>query len=267
MSAEMLKARKQLTDVGTLLRQGKLLAAVTGMHEALGSILNASLMKREMQDLSVALDKAAYMLSTDQELKKIYPMQIRYSPGEEREFLTALTELQSFLRENLAGEANAHLDALKEYQQKQLDLIRQALRKDDPDQARQIASRLVEANPDTTELSSEIAQIFLEAERYEDALEYLDAAYPDNQEYAHTLNRLGMGLRKAGRLEDAEKFYLRALKRESKDESIHFNLGRVYLDMKDWAKAGAAAEKALSINADFEEARKMKTYAAKQLGK
>lgn len=264
MSAETLKARKQLAEVGMLLKQGKLLAAVTGMHEAVGTVLKTPLMKREMQEYSEALDKAAYMLGADRELKKIYPVQIRYTPGAEQEFLAALGELQTFLRENLAEEADTRLEALKLYRQKQLELIRQALRRDDPEEAGQTASRLTEENPEDTELRAALADIFLEAGRCEEALSHLRAAYPQDQDYAHALNRLGMTLRKAGRLDEAEKFYLRALERESRDESIHFNLGRVYLDMKAWERAARAAADALNINPDFDEARKMKLFADRQ---
>jgi hypothetical protein len=36
--------------------------------------------------------------------------------------------------------------------------------------------------------------------------------------------------------------------------------------MKSWKKAIAAADRALSINEEFAEARKMKMYATKQMG-
>ncbi|NCC04777.1 MAG: tetratricopeptide repeat protein, partial [Proteobacteria bacterium] len=83
---------------------------------------------------------------------------------------------------------------------------------------------------------------------------------------AHIFNKLGMALRKSGRLEEAEKFYIQALERQAHDEIIYFNLGRVYLDMKRWKNAIAAADRALAVNADFVEAKKMKMFAAKQLG-
>lgn len=260
----MLKARKQLAEVGMLLKQGKLLAAVGGMRDAVGVMLRTRLTRQETQEFCGILDKAAYILGTDRELKKIYPIQIRYTPGAEQEFLSALGELQAFLQENLAGEADAHLEALRLYREKQLELMRQALRKDETEQAAQIAARLAEANPEDAELSAAIADIFLEADRYVEALDYLRAAHPRDEDCAHVLNRLGMVLRKAGRLDEAEKFYLRALELEHRDESIHFNLGRVYLDMKDWDKATGAAADALDINPDFEEARKMKLFADKQ---
>jgi len=265
MSADILKAKKQLGEINMLLKQGKLLAAVANLHEAVGFILKAPLMKHEMQAFTEALDRAAYCLANDRELKKIYPLQISYKPGDEKELLASLFALLTFLQENLAEEANTHLAALAEYRRKQLELARKHLQDGEPAKAKQICDRLIDAARTDTELKLNVADLFLEFGKYDEALEYLKAAYADEPESAHVFNKLGMVLRKSGRLEEAERFYIQALERQTKDEVIYFNLGRVYLDMKRWKNAVAAADRALSINADFAEARKMKLYAAKQM--
>lgn len=265
MSAEILKAKKQLGEVSMLLKQGKLLAAVANLHEAVGFVLKAQLMKHEMQAFTEALDKAAYLLSNDRGLKKIYPLQVKYKPGEERELHSSLYDLLGFLQDNLAEDANAHLAALAEYRRKQLELARQLLQSDETAKAQQVCGRLIDAAKTDTELKITIADIFLEFGKYDEALEYLKAAYQDNPGSAHIFNKLGMVLRKSGRLEEAEKFYIQALERQAKDEYIYFNLGRVYLDMKRWKNAIAAAERALAINADFVEAQKMKLFATKKM--
>ncbi len=265
MSADILKAKKQLGEVNMLLKQGKLLAAVANLHESVGFILKAQLMKHEMQSFTEALDKAAYLLSNDRGLQKIYPLQIRYKPGEERELHSSLYALLGFLQDNLAEEANSHLAALAEFRNNQLALARTLLQQDETTKAQQVCNRLIDAARTDTELKITVADIFLEFGKYDEALEYLKAAYQDNPESAHVFNKLGMVLRKSGRLEEAEKFYIQALERQAHDEVIYFNLGRVYLDMKLWKKAISAADRALAINAEFAEARKMKLFAAKQM--
>jgi tetratricopeptide (TPR) repeat protein len=265
MSAEILKAKKQLGEIGMLLKQGKLLAAVANLHDAVGFIIKGQLLKHEIQAFTESLDRAAYALANDRELKKIYPLQISYKPGEERELLSSLHELLAFLQENLAEEANTHLAALAEYRNKQLELARKHLEADESAKAQQICNRLIDAARTDTELKITVADMFLEFGKYDEALEYLKDAYADNPESAHVFNKLVMTLRKSGRFEEAEKFYIQALERQTQDEVIYFNLGRVYLDMKSWKKAIAAADRALAINKDFAEARKMKLYAAKQM--
>ena len=266
MSAEILKAKKQLGETSMLLKQGKLLAAVANLHEAVGFILKAQLLKHELQAFTEALDRAAYLLANDRELKKIYPLQIKYKPGEEKELHASLYSLLAFLQENLADEANSHLAALAEYRRKQLELAKKLLEGDETAKAKQVCDRLIDAARTDTELKITVADLFLEFGKYDEALEYLKSAYADNPDSAHVFNKLGMALRKSGRLEEAEKFYIQALERQTQDEFIYFNLGRVYLDMKRWKNAIAAADRALAINAEFAEARKMKLYAAKQMG-
>lgn len=131
--------------------------------------------------------------------------------------------------------------------------------------AKQVCDRLIDAARTGTELKITVADLFLEFGKYDEALEYLKSAYADNPDSDHVFNKLGMTLRKSGRLEEAEKFYIQALERQTQDEFIYFNLGRVYLDMKRWKNA-IAADRALTINAELAEARKMKLYALKQMG-
>ena len=265
MSAEILKAKKQLGEVNMLLKQGKLLAAVSNLHEALSFVLKAQLMKHEMQAFTESLDKAAYLLANDRELKKIYPLQINYKPGEERELLASLYSLLAFLQENLADEANEQIAALAEFRRKQLELAKKLLQADETAKAQQVCGRVIDAARNDTDLKITVADMFLEFGKYDEALEYLKSAYEDNPDSAHVFNKLGMALRKSGRLEEAEKFYIQALERQAHDEIIYFNLGRVYLDMKRWKNAISAAERALAVNADFTEAKKMKMFAAKQM--
>lgn len=266
MSADILKAKKQLGEVHMLLKQGKLLAAVASIHDALGFVLKSQLMKHEQLAFTEALDKAAYLLANDRNLKQIYPLQIRYTPGEEREFLSGLSNLFAFLQENLTEETNALIAAREEARRKQIALVRELLQDDETDKARLVVGKLIDSAPHDNDLKLTMADMYLEFGQYEDALVHLKAAYADNPNSANVFNKLGMTLRKAGHLEEAEKFYIQALERTGRNEYIYFNLGRVYLDMKQWKNAISAADRALAMNPEFGEAKKMKLFATKQMG-
>ena len=265
MSADIHKTKKQLGEVSMLLKQGKHLAAVANLHEAVGFMLKSQLLKHEMQSFVEALDKAVYFLSNDRELRKIYPLQISYKPGQEKELSASLFTLLTFLQENVTEEAQSHLEALANYRRKQLELIRQHVQDDEISKAQHICARLIDAARSDVDLKVEIADIFLESGKHIEALEYLKAAYSDDPGSAHIFNKLGMTLRKSGHLEEAEKFYIQALEQAGRNEYIYFNLGRVYLDMKQWKNAISTADRALDIRPDFAEAQKMKLYATKQL--
>ncbi len=237
------------------------------MYDAVGFVLKSQLMKHEVQAFTEALDKAAYLVSNDRELKKIYPLQISYKPGEEKELQESLYALLAFLQENLNEEINAHLASQEDRKQKQLALARELLQADETDKAKQVCQRLVDSAAYDADLKVTVADLFLEVGKYDEALEYLKAAYTDNPDSAQVFNKLGIVLRKSGRLDEAEKFYIQALERQTKDEFIYFNLGRVYIDMKSWKNVITCADRALNINPEFLEAKKMKMFATKQLGK
>jgi len=266
MSADVLKAKKQLNDVYGLLKQGKLLSAVRNLLEATQFILRAQLLKHEFKAFQESLDKAAYFLANDQGLKKIYPLQIRYQPGQEKELVQGLTELYAFLQENFQEEVAETMQTIESRRRDLWQKLEQAATEGNEPEAERAARKVIETAPGDTDLKASIADLFLEHGLVELAIDMLKQAHAQNPESQHIFNKLAMTLRKAGHLEEAETCYLHALERSPKDEYLHFNLGRVYLDMRQWKRAVECADKALTINAEFEEARKMRIYALKQLG-
>lgn len=266
MSVEIIKAKTQIGEIPALLKQGKLFAAATNLQEAVAFILKTRLLKHEVQTFADLLEKAVFALSMDSELRKIYPLKITYRPGEEESLLISAQTLRECLQEELDKEAAEQLAALEEFRGKQLDVAREFLQDDETTKARHICDDLVATETVDTGLNLTVADLFLEFGKHEDALGYLQAAYVHDPDSVHVFNKLGMALRKSGRLAEAEKIYLQALKHQPGDEYIYFNLGRVYLDMGHWKNVIAAANSALAINADFSEARHMKNFAAKQRG-
>lgn len=267
MSADVLKAKKQLNDVYGLLKQGKLLSAVRNLLEATQFVLRAQLLKHEFKAFQESLDKAAYFLANDQGLKKIYPLQINYKPGQEKELAQSLTDLFAFLQENFHEEIEESLQSMEAKRRDLWAKLEQAAAAGNAAEADRAARRVIETAPGDTDLKEAVADLFLEHSLWDLAIAMLKEAHAQNPESPHIFNKLAMTLRKAGHLEEAETCYLHALERSPKDEYLHFNLGRVYLDMRQWKRAMECADKALALNAGFEEARKMRLFAEKQLGR
>lgn len=92
----------------------------------------------------------------------------------------------------------------------------------------------------------------------------LDAAF--ESEHKHLFNEFGINLRKNKLFGQSLEFYSRAAELSPMDENLHYNRGRVFFEMGDFAAAKASLEKALEINPQFEEAGKFLKYlAAKNL--
>ena len=79
-------------------------------------------------------------------------------------------------------------------------------------------------------------------------------------EYKHLFNQFGIELRKQNMLNQACRYYSRALEVCSTDENLYFNLARAYVQGGMVAEAEGAVEKCLRINPGHEEGQKFKKY-------
>ncbi|GAU09065.1 tetratricopeptide repeat protein [Desulfoplanes formicivorans] len=258
-----IKIKQQLAGVNTLLKQGKLYAAVNSLHEALAFFLRTTFLKHEKKEFEQQIERAVYQLGHDQELKKIFPLLISYTPGTEMELHETINELLATLQDEKNKEALAKLEEWKNKKQKALDKAQAALDGKEYEKARYLFAKLCQEFNDDMELKAEVGERFLNAELYDEAIHYLKAAYENNPESPRVFNKLGMALRRSKKFEEAERFYRHALATSPNDEYILFNLGRVYIDWRQWKNVEKTALKALEINPDFVEAQKMLKFARK----
>jgi tetratricopeptide (TPR) repeat protein len=265
MSAELAKARQQLSQVRTLLRQGKILPAVQGVHSALAVLFKGQLIKTERQEFEQMLQEATSYLSNDAGLRKIYPLQLSYAPGQEHEFSDNLKTLISSLNEMVAEEAQEQLRLREERKHALLEQGKAEFEARNEKKGRQTFASLEHDYPDDPALRGEMGKILLDAGQYEEAVEYLKNALETKPELLPLYNLIAIALRKLDRFETAEQYYLRASEYMRMDPTLYFNIGRLYIDWKKWEKAIKAAQAALYLNPDFPEAQKLLAYAEKQL--
>lgn len=263
MSNSFMKAKNQLHQINTLIKQGKTLAAATSLYEAINFVTRQSLLKHEKSDFTQAIGQAVFYFSDSPELKKVYPLQITYTEGEEKALLEQLKEVLELLQTEL-NESLTEID-LENFKKTKLEDARQLLERKEYDEAKDAFDKLASKLEDDTGLKEEIARKFFNAGRYKESIEYIEKASNQNADSAHLFNQFGMELRKRGDYAEAESFYLAALKIKRYDEYLLFNLGRVYLDWKRWDMVEKTAKQAININMHFEEARKMLAFAQKKL--
>jgi tetratricopeptide (TPR) repeat protein len=265
MSAELTKARQQLSQVRTLLRQGKILPAVQGVQSALLALLKGQLIKTERQEFDQMLQEAAGYLSHDATVRKIYPLQLSYAPGQEREFSENLKDLISSLNDLVAEEAQEQLRLREERKQVLLARGKAEFKDQKTEKGLQTFTDLGQDFPDDPILRGEMGKILLEASQYEAAVEYLKNALEMDPKLLPLYKLIAIALRKLDRFEIAEQYYLRASEHMRMDPSLYFNIGRLYIDWKKWEKAIKAAHAALRLKPDFIEAQKLLAYAEEKL--
>ena len=258
------KARSQINSLNSLLKQGKPLAGVMAVNEAIQSYLRSSLMQSEKKEFQEMVENAVYKLNSNAQLRELYPVLLEYEPGKEKELLEYLRELIETLQENVTAQAKESFSDIEKRKKEALQEASDLIQAGNFEKADAVFRKLEREFEGDFELKIKIADILLDAEQYQKAIVHLKNAYKDNSSSVHVFNRLGMALRKLGRLDDAEKAYRQALKLCPKDEYLHFNLGRVYLENKSWEKAMHSAERAVSLNPDFNEAEKLRHFAQKK---
>lgn len=101
---------------------------------------------------------------------------------------------------------------------------------------------------------SEMAETFMAAGLDQVAEELFRQAIEATPQDVHLYNRLGVALRRQQKHQQALEYYQQALKLDSRNEKVHFNLGVLYFDLGEKDKALQAFKVALQIRPHFTEA-------------
>lgn len=267
MSTALTKARTQLKKVGTYVRQKKFHPAVQALYDAVLAIMKNPLMKQEKDEFIEFIKDAIHSLEIDKEFNQLYPLQLNYSPGDEKGLLAQLRECLKNLEADTLAAAKDQLAAMEAKKEEEFQKGKKLLQEQQFDEAKGHYKKLTDEFEDDFALKVKVGEEFLANGLYEEAFNYLSQALEDNPKAVHLYNRIGMALRKLGRFDVAEKYYLRGLKIMDKDPNLLFNMGRLYVDWHKWDKAVKVAERAVALNPEFVEAQKMLTFAQKKLDK
>ena len=119
MSNELTKARQQLAQIRTYLRTGKPLPAIQALHSTLLIVLKNPLMKSEKDEFAHMLEDAVYSIMADPTVRKVHPIKIVYTAGNERQLLDEVRSLLESVDSNMR-DAVQEAVRLKEERRKKL---------------------------------------------------------------------------------------------------------------------------------------------------
>ncbi len=270
--SQLAQVRRQASSIHTFMRQGKYMAAVQALRDAVLTMIRQPLMKQEREEFERLISDGIHHVMADPELRKSAALELKYVPGQERALLDDLAMLLEVFEEDMREVAAGAAEALRLAEEEREARRREELARgqalldaDDVAGARVVFADLADEAEGDSEIRADIGTRFLNARQYEDAAAYLQDAVTLSPHAAHTYNSLAMALRKLGKYADAEQCYLKAAQNGYKDSHLFFNMGRLYVDWERWDKAVAAAGGALTLDPNFAEARKLMQYAEKKL--
>ncbi len=112
-------------------------------------------------------------------------------------------------------------------------------------------------NEEAQEYLQKAADIYLGREKMQDAEEVLNEILQISPDSVNVFNSLGVIYRKRGDLKTSLNHYLKALKVHPNEPHIHYNIGRLYFEMKRPGKARGCFKNALDLDPDFSEAKEV----------
>ncbi len=265
MSQALSGARRQLVQVNSMLRQNNILPAVKSARAGVLIMLQHGLLKGEREEFAQLISDAAAHIGNNATVRKIFPLSLAYEQGHEREFLEVLDSLLEVLSEEALESAQVSFDAAQAAKRDALAKGQAELDQGRHQEARRTFSDLAAEHADDADLRVDIGERFLKAGLLDDATGHLESAADMGGCSAYGYNHLAISMRKLGRFDAAREYFNKALALDDQDSNIYFNLGRLYIDSQDWEKAMAAGQKALELDPEFVEARKLAAYAEKKL--
>ncbi|VAX16233.1 Chemotaxis regulator - transmits chemoreceptor signals to flagelllar motor components CheY [hydrothermal vent metagenome] len=133
------------------------------------------------------------------------------------------------------------------------------------EKAEKAFSLAIQNDRDNAALRVEIGEAYLgsgQAVKAAEAFKGSLAIIEDSNVY----NRLGIALRRQGKVREAIAEYLKAIDVAPEDEVLYFNLGRAYFENEDYSNSIVALRKALELDRDFAECEELLTQVLKQSG-
>lgn len=107
------------------------------------------------------------------------------------------------------------------------------------------------------ECMNHAAQIHLERDNDAQAEDILNEILSLGSDSMNVFNSLGVIYRRRGDHKTALTHYTKALRVHPDEPNIYYNIGRIYLDMKNTDKAREQFQKALEIDSSFKEAKQV----------
>ncbi len=118
------------------------------------------------------------------------------------------------------------------------------------DEAVPIIQGIIASDPDVTDAYFALGNIYFQAQRYKDAIQYFEQALGRKPDDSFAAINIALAYEAMGKLEEAEKFLLGYLEKGFSDPQFFFMLGNLNYIQKNYDRAIPYFEKCLASNAE-----------------
>jgi arylsulfatase A-like enzyme/predicted Zn-dependent protease len=118
------------------------------------------------------------------------------------------------------------------------------------EEAVKIIQGIVATDPDVTDAYFAIGNIYFQAQRYQDAIQYFEQVLGRKPDDSFAAINIALSYESMGRLDKAETFLLSYLKKGFEDSQFYFMLGNLNYVRKDYDKAIPYFEKCIALKAE-----------------
>ncbi len=123
-----------------------------------------------------------------------------------------------------------------------------------------------EAAPQDPELQAKIGDALSAEGHHAEAESFYRKAMEMDPDKVHYFNRLGIAFRKQGKFPEALELYQRVQASRSEDENLQYNMARCYYDMGQDKEAARQLVRAMKLNPEFPEAKKLLEVVLARMG-
>ncbi len=264
MAKDLVAVRSQAQSISANMKKGNTMASLQAMHNLLATLITEPLMKDEKKEFEeMAYNGLSYILA-DKAIRESIPVELEYVAGKEKELIAHFNTMMEACQNSMKDAAEKLIIAQGEKRKQTLSEGIALCEQGNMEGAeRKFKSLYNDPKTDPADLAR-IGETYMGMKMFEEAAHYLARAIELDSSQPQWYNLIAIALRKMNKFKEAEQYYLKVSKVLGKDPHLFFNLARLYLDWKRWPNAIKAAEGAIKLDPNFEEAQKLINYVKKQ---
>lgn len=255
VSAKTIK--EDMARAKSFVQRDEALKALRFLCKALEGLVQSQIFGREKFEISILISETLQDLMNMSTFKRLFPSGIPYDKGQEKALYNTLRKLHDRLEEAIE---KARVERLrKKFEDLDNTLInaQEALKRNEPLEARKLFRKVAEEYPDQPGLLSDIGSRLVLAGLLQESLEYLKRASEVDPSDGRAISFLIMAFEGLAELDKAEEVVREALRRAGPNEGLQLKLAKLCIQKRNWNEAYSLAQSVLAANPKSIEAHKI----------